>query len=200
MPQTSNSIFCTSCGTENVSQASFCMQCGAHIVRPAEVRGTPENDSENGAPTNVPPPPPPPPPPPVFAEPTTKTKYSVPLWNPVAAAAWSLIFGPILGAVLVGMNWESLGDQTRANRNFQWASSCALFLAILSWRPGTVDLVWVIQLAGPIVWAVVEARQQILLLGPQRAEYSKRGWLIPLVTAAVVSLIFNAWVAHVRDS
>ena len=44
--------------------------------------------------------PPPPPPPPAVA--------SVALWNPVAAAVWSIVLTPAFGAYLHAKNWETL--------------------------------------------------------------------------------------------
>ena len=49
------------------------------------------------------------------------------LWNPNAAASWSLIFTPIFGAILHMKNWEALGEPQKAAGARSWASH--------SWRP-----------------------------------------------------------------
>lgn len=37
-----------------------------------------------------------------------------PLWNPNAAANWSLLFSPVFGALLQMKNWEALGEDDKA--------------------------------------------------------------------------------------
>ena len=36
------------------------------------------------------------------------------LWNPDAAACWSMLFTPLFGTILVIRNWEALGEPKRA--------------------------------------------------------------------------------------
>src|SRR5689334_11037068 len=43
------------------------------------------------------------------------------LWNPRAAAAWSLMFSPTFGAILHMLNWRALGDEARARVSRNWA-------------------------------------------------------------------------------
>ena len=35
-----------------------------------------------------------------------------PLWNPGAAASWSLLLSPVFGAILHMKNWQAMGEQT----------------------------------------------------------------------------------------
>jgi len=42
------------------------------------------------------------------------------LWNPNAAAMWSLLLSPAFGAYLHAANWRSLGNQHRAAANMGW--------------------------------------------------------------------------------
>src|SRR5262249_50236839 len=42
------------------------------------------------------------------------------LWNPGAAAIWSLLFGPAFGAWLHAVNWGVLGKPWRATANAIW--------------------------------------------------------------------------------
>ena len=39
---------------------------------------------------------------------------AAPIWNPSAAASWSLPFSPIFGAYLHMLNWRALGDEQKA--------------------------------------------------------------------------------------
>ncbi len=42
------------------------------------------------------------------------------LWNPTAAALWSLLLSPALGAWLLKRNWERLGHPDKAREAFGW--------------------------------------------------------------------------------
>jgi len=42
------------------------------------------------------------------------------LWNPTAAALWSLLFSPALGAWLVMRNWQRLGKPDKARQALCW--------------------------------------------------------------------------------
>jgi hypothetical protein len=44
------------------------------------------------------------------------------LWNPWAAAGWSLLFSPVFGAWLHAANWQALGrpDKAAAARRWSW--------------------------------------------------------------------------------
>ena len=49
----------------------------------------------------------------------------VPIWNPNAAANWSLIFTPAFGAYIQMLNWQRLGQEPRlsgTNRSCRWQS------------------------------------------------------------------------------
>jgi hypothetical protein len=53
-----------------------------------------------------------------------------PLWNPNAAANWSLLFSPAFGAWLHMKNWQALGDTKRAAsaRVWMWVSIACIVL------------------------------------------------------------------------
>jgi len=53
-----------------------------------------------------------------------------PLWNPNAAANWSLLFSPAFGAWLHMKNWQALGDTKRAAsaRVWVWVSIACIVL------------------------------------------------------------------------
>lgn len=40
----------------------------------------------------------------------TREAAAIALWNPNAAANWSLLFTPLFGAYLHMLNWRSLGE------------------------------------------------------------------------------------------
>ena len=55
-----------------------------------------------------------------MSTPTTSTDTSPSLWNPNAAACWSLLFSPAFGAFLHARNAESLGRLDEAKANWVW--------------------------------------------------------------------------------
>lgn len=55
-----------------------------------------------------------------------------PLWNPNAAASWSLLFSPIFGAILHMKNWQAMGEPQKAAASKTWAIACAVFLVVLT--------------------------------------------------------------------
>ena len=49
------------------------------------------------------------------------------LWNPAAAALWSLALSPAFGAWLHMRNWERLGEEEKAKEAASWfAMACGL--------------------------------------------------------------------------
>ena len=55
------------------------------------------------------------------------------LWNPNAAACWSLLFSPIFGAALHMFNARAMGDAEleKLNKGFMWGTLAVLVIAIL---------------------------------------------------------------------
>ena len=60
------------------------------------------------------------------------TTASPPLWNPNAAASWSLLFTPVFGAILHMKNWEALGEPQKAAGARSWAIGTLIFLFVLA--------------------------------------------------------------------
>ncbi|HEY4083928.1 MAG TPA: hypothetical protein VGM81_24840 [Burkholderiaceae bacterium] len=57
---------------------------------------------------------------------------SPPLWNPNAAASWSLLLTPVFGAVLQMKNWQALGEPEKAETSKRWAIGCLIFMVLMS--------------------------------------------------------------------
>ena len=51
-----------------------------------------------------------------------------PLWNPNAAALWSLLFSPVFGAWLQMRNWQALGDSQKAQQSWYWCLASLLLI------------------------------------------------------------------------
>jgi hypothetical protein len=52
------------------------------------------------------------------------------LWNPEAAAGWSLIFTPIFGALLHRRNWLALGEPAKAGQQRAWIFATVMLLLL----------------------------------------------------------------------
>ena len=55
------------------------------------------------------------------------------IWNPNAAANWSIVFTPVFGSYLQMLNWRSLGEQGRAEASRRWfyVGLCMLLVYLL---------------------------------------------------------------------
>ncbi len=103
----------------------------------------------------------------------------VALWNPNAAANWSLLFSPVFGAWLHAKNWTALGNATKAKQSMYWVYGgiAAWFFAVF--LPETIArgvgfgflLGWYISFATQQVKYVKDALGGV---------YEKKGWAKPL--------------------
>jgi hypothetical protein len=53
------------------------------------------------------------------------------LWNPNAAASWSVLFSPAFGAFLHMKNWQALGEPAKASAAKIWAIATLLVMVIV---------------------------------------------------------------------
>jgi len=115
------------------------------------------------------------------------------LWNPNAAANWSLLFTPIFGAWLHARNWEVLGRPKDANRSMLWVYGGILFLLGTTFAPIPDAWIRVLMVAWLALWYFGFAKAQMKHVEAMQlngATYEKKAWLKPLVAAAVALLIF----------
>lgn len=118
------------------------------------------------------------------------------LWNPSAAANWSLLFSPVFGAFLYMKNWQALGEPAKAFAAKVWV---AVIVCALIGLPLAVTLIpgmgWLdnfastLELVLLIAWYVGVARsQERYVKGRFGKSYPRRGWGKPLLIA--FSLLF----------
>ena len=113
------------------------------------------------------------------------------LWNPNAAANWSLIFTPILGAWLHAKNWEALGRPKDANRSMLWVYGGILFILGVTFAPipdawsRVLMVVWLASWYFGFAKPQVKHVEAIQLNG---VTYEKKAWLKPLGAASVALL------------
>ena len=111
------------------------------------------------------------------------------LWNPNAAANWSLIFSPIFGAVLHAKNWKELGNLHRAKANKIWIWITAIWLAAILYisadprpRSSSAFPFQIFGLIPLLIWYFSQARVQARLVKEKYGNrYKRRKWGVPLL-------------------
>ena len=99
------------------------------------------------------------------------------LWNPDAAGAWSLMFTPVFGSVLVRRNWKAIGDEDKARQGTIWlGASIVMLLATIF--TGILGFLYI------IVWYFAWQRPQAQFIRERWGkDYPRKGWGVPLLLA-----------------
>ncbi|XHS77826.1 hypothetical protein ACFJGW_19230 [Burkholderiaceae bacterium UC74_6] len=121
-------------------------------------------------------------------------EVSPPLWNPNAAASWSLLFSPVFGAVLHMLNWQAMGQPEKAATSKKWAIGTAVFLLIIPimivMLPDSRGADAVSRIVGfglLIAWYYsIGKSQNATVLARYGSGYERKGWAKPLLLAVAV--------------
>ena len=111
-----------------------------------------------------------------------------PLWNPNAAANWSLLFSSAFGSFLHARNAEALGRVEEAKSNWRWFYGTIIYFVLTlgdifapEWVQGLSRFVG---LAILLTWYFKVARKQIRFVKTTFGkEYPKKSWGVPLLVA-----------------
>lgn len=129
------------------------------------------------------------------ATPPVSAAPPIGLWNPNAAASWSVLFGPAFGPYLHHLNWRALGDHNRAAGAFRWFVAGLLLTFGLTFgvlfSPQLSSAAFMISLFFMVVWLFASGKKQVALIKEQFGEnYERRSWWQPLLagTAAILLL------------
>ena len=148
-------MFCNQCGQKNVNDAKFCSDCGNKL----------ENVNFQS-------------PPQIQKEIQPPRKKQVELWNPNAAANWSLLFSPAFGSYLHMKNWEALGEVQKAKSSKTWFISSLIFTVL-----GLGFFVLV-------AWYFSIGKKQSIYVKEKFSDnYSKKSWGIPLLIGFGVFIV-----------
>lgn len=119
------------------------------------------------------------------------------LWNPNAAANWSVIFSPVFGSYLHAKNWESLGQKDKAKNSMLWvyAGIAVIALSIFYKPEMAMGAGFVFLLA----WYFLSAKPQVQYVKEKlNNQYVKKGWRTPilyaigaLIALATASVMFS---------
>lgn len=125
------------------------------------------------------------------------------IWNPNAAANWSLLFSPVFGAILHMKNWDALGEPAKAAGAKAWAiAALVLLLAVAgvsAMLPDSKALDAASRGIGLILlllWYFSSGRAQARYVKEKfGAAYPRKGWTRPLLiafglTAGFFALVF----------
>ena len=119
------------------------------------------------------------------------------LWNPNAAANWSLLFTPIFGAYLHAANWRALGKPERAKVNVAWVLAGVFFLAVnfaALLVPESAMTAQVLRFGGVgllVSWYFGQGRPQAKYVRETYGrDYDRRGWGVPLLCAVAGTLAY----------
>jgi hypothetical protein len=145
----------------------------------------------------------------------------------VAAAAWSLLGSPVLGALIHARNWKTLGDPVRAKRNYVWAVMFGVVLLFTEFillvhryryklrsriivnlfsglsvhldKVGTfVNALW---FAGLAIWFIVEGRAQIAAIKSRWGdEYPRASLVKALLCSLPVGFVYTAMISEQAQS
>ena len=113
------------------------------------------------------------------------------LWNPGAAANWSLLFSPAFGAFLHMKNWEALGEPAKASAAKVWAILALIVIAGASvaavLMPTNRTLGGFSRLGGFVLlisWYAASGRGQMAYVKSKFGkDYPRKGWGKPLLFA-----------------
>ncbi|HEX8614765.1 MAG TPA: hypothetical protein VF800_26075 [Telluria sp.] len=119
---------------------------------------------------------------------------SAPLWNPDAAACWSLLFTPLFGTYLLIRNWEALGEPKRAERTCWWFAASLIvlilnfYLSLLREEASPMQTSHVVLL---LVWYIAAASPQERYVRERfGTDYARRSWALALPCALVLLLAY----------
>lgn len=119
----------------------------------------------------------------------TETEQTPPLlWNPNAAASWSVLFTPIFGALLHAKNWTALGEEGKAKKSMYWVYFSMLLAVANPFLPEAATAVWFWVL---IIWYFSFARQQTKYVEENfNNDYEKLSWTKPLGAAVAIFISY----------
>lgn len=129
---------------------------------------------------------------------TPRSTESVPdhtpaLWNPNAAALWSLLLSPIFGAVLHMLNARAMGDREleKLNKFFIWGILAVILIGVPASLAAGIENNF-IGLVMLMAWYGAAGRKQVAVVKEQFGDnYPRKPWgkAIGLGIAGIVALM-----------
>ena len=121
------------------------------------------------------------------------------IWDPNAAANWSVLFSLAFGAILHAMNWAELGYPDKAKANKTWAWVYIVFILLLLFIPINLGIYGGIGILA--CWYFSQGRPQIKYVKKKYGkEYDKKSLDKPLLIALgclVGYVLFSSIIAEI---
>lgn len=111
------------------------------------------------------------------------------LWNPTAAANWSIVFSPIFGAWIHAKNWRELGKEDEAKKSMTFVYSYILLYVLMLILPIPDALTRIIGIAAIAIWYFSHAKTQIKHV-ENGISYEKKSWTLALLSGIAGMIIF----------
>ena len=179
-------MFCSQCGIEAQATAKFCQKCGTPFTKhflhtqPNEVAGKTRLLQDNQNIKAAPPVQQAPRPERTTRQASPSRSKSPTLWNPGAAASWSLLFTPVFGAYLHMLNWEELGEPEKAKSSKTW-----FYISI----PLSIFL---LGLPCLLAWYFISGKEQMAYVKEKYGDnYNKKSWGAPIMAGIGIFMILQ---------
>jgi len=126
------------------------------------------------------------------------------LWNPGAAAKWSLLFSPAFGAFVHMKNWQALGNEAKATVSKVWGIgivTATLAAGVLpEFFPASPQFEVFSRVLGVVLlvsWYYSSGREQVAHVQIRYGDtYPRRGWSTPMLIAlAAIAALFAVFFA-----
>ena len=123
------------------------------------------------------------------------------LWNPMAAALWSILLSPIFGAVLHMKNWKALGYPEKERAACWWLiGNVALLVSVgLLGLLATEPLIptastRILPFSWVVGWYYLSGghKQREFIISKYGSTYTRRSWFLPISLGLVV-MIGSFW-------
>jgi hypothetical protein len=127
------------------------------------------------------------------------------LWNPGAAASWSVLLSPAFGAFLHMKNWEALGEPDKAAGAKKWLVIYIVTIAglalVSAFLPYNRAIPAILRLAGfglLLGWYFASGKPQMNFVKSRYGkEYPRKGWGQPILIAIGVFFGFGLVVGFI---
>ena len=103
------------------------------------------------------------------------------LWNPNAAACWSIIFNPIFGAWVHARNWRSLNRPKEEKWSMYFVYGLILFYLFLIFGPTPKTSATALTSGILFTWYFSLGKQQVNYIKENISDYQKKSWIKPLL-------------------
>lgn len=167
---------CPVCGEAISADAQVCHHCDCNVGTSAnphnDATASPAMQTSNQSTPDL-------------GSPTNSSVATVPeLWNPNAAALWSLLFTPIFGSALMMMNWKTMGNKAEADKSLCWLVVSVLMICFYAFLSDSVS--GGISTLFLVIWYFLSASQQISYVKREFGEkYQRKDWKVPLLIAGI---------------